>query len=114
MVTRKNGPTCSRRKSGSKLPESVFLVLFEDMAHAGMFKGIARDDLKKQFTKGSRPLVVLDETGTIFQKYGVPRDKTEILIYDKDGVLRDVESELDDSDKTVARIHAITRELQAH
>ena len=30
----------------TKLPKSVFLVLFEDMAHAGMFKGIARSDLK--------------------------------------------------------------------
>ncbi len=91
----------------------MFLVLFEDMAHAGMFKGVARSDLKKQFTKGSRPLVVLDETGSIFTKYGVPRDKTEILIYDKKGVLRDVEADLRDSDKTVGRIHSITRALQA-
>jgi len=97
----------------TRLPKSVVLVLFEDMAHAGMFKGIARSDLKKQFTKGSRPLVVLDETGLIFKKYGVPRDKTEILIYDKKGVLRDVEADLSDADKTVARIHAITRALQA-
>ena len=57
--------------------------------------------------------MVLDETGSIFKKYGVPRDETEILIYDKKGVLRDVEAELDDSDKTVARIHSITRTLQA-
>ena len=91
----------------------MVLVLFEDMAHAGMFKGIARSDLKKQFTKGSRPLVVLDETGAIFAKYGVPRNKTEILIYDKKGGLRDVESDLDDEAKTVARIHAIVRTLQA-
>jgi hypothetical protein len=100
-------------QSDTKLPKSVFLVLFEDMAHAGMFKGIARSDLKQQFTKGSRPLVVLDETGSIFKKYGVPRDKTEILIYDKKGVLRDVEPDLSDSDKTVGRIHSITRALQA-
>ncbi len=102
-------------QSDTKLPKSVFLVLFEDMAHAGMFKGIARSDLKQQFTKGSRPLVVLDETGAIFQKYGVPRDKTEILIYDKKGNLRDVEADLADADTaaTVARIHAITRALQA-
>jgi hypothetical protein len=97
---------------GTKLPKSVFLVLFEDMAHAGMFKGIARSDLKQQFTKGSRPLVVLDETGAIFEKYGVPRDKTEILIYDKKGALRDVEADLSDSDETVKRIHLITSSLQ--
>jgi hypothetical protein len=102
-------------QSDTKLPKSVFLVLFEDMAHAGLFEGIARSDLKKQFTKGSRPLVVLDETGAIFKKYGVPRDKTEILIYDKKGVLRDVEADLSESDseKTVTRIHAITRALQS-
>jgi hypothetical protein len=100
-------------QADTKLPRSVFLVLFEDMAHAGLFKGIARSDLKQQFTKGSRPLVVLDETGAIFKKYGVPRDRTEILIYDKKGALRDVETDLTDSDKTVARIHSITRALQA-
>jgi hypothetical protein len=102
-------------QSDTKLPKSEFLVLFEDMAHAGLFEGIARSDLKKQFTKGSRPLVVLDETGAIFKKYGVPRDKTEILIYDKKGVLRDVEADLNgsNSDKTIARIHAITRALES-
>jgi hypothetical protein len=100
-------------QSDTKLPKSVFLVLFEDMAHAGMFKGVARSDLKQQFTKGSRPLVVLDETGAIFKKYGVPRDKTEILIYDKKGVLRDVEADLSDSDNTLVRIHSITHVLQA-
>jgi hypothetical protein len=69
--------------------------------------------LKQQFTKGSRPLVVLGETGSIFKKYGVPRDKTEILIYDKKGVLRDVEVDLSDSNKTVSRIHSFTHALQA-
>ena len=97
----------------TRLPHSVFLVLFENMAQAGMFKGIARSDLKKQFTKGSRPLVVLDETGVIFKKYGVPPDKTEILIYDKTGALVDVEQDLNNTDVTVHRIHAITKKLQA-
>jgi hypothetical protein len=96
----------------TKLPTSVFLVLFEDMAQAGMFQGIARSDMKEQFTKGSRPLLVLDETGSIFTKYGVPRDKTEILIYDKKGALRDVETDLDDSDTILHRIHAITEMLR--
>jgi hypothetical protein len=97
----------------TKLSSSVFLVLFENMSQAGMFKGIARSDMKQQFTKGSRPLVVLDETGAIFKKYGVPSDKTEILIYDKKGALRDVESDLSDADATVHRIHGISKKLQA-
>jgi hypothetical protein len=96
----------------TELPKSDFLVLFENMSQAGMFKGIARSDMKQQFTKGSRPLVVLDETGVIFKKYGVPSDKTEILIYDKKGALRDVEADLSDTDATVHRIHAITKKLQ--
>jgi hypothetical protein len=96
----------------TRVSNSVFLVLFENMSQAGMFKGIARSDMKEQFTKGSRPLVVLDETGDIFKKYGVPPDKTEILIYDKKGALRDVEKDLDDTDATVLRIHAITKTLR--
>jgi hypothetical protein len=96
----------------TKLPNSVFLVLFENMAQAGMFKGIARSDMKEQFTKGSRPLVVLDETGAIFKKYGVPPDKTEILIYDKKGTLRDVEQNLADQDATMHRIQLITKKLR--
>lgn len=96
----------------TKLPNSVFLVLFENMAQAGMFKGIARSDMKQQFTKGSRPLVVLDETGAIFKKYGVPPDRTEILIYDKTGALVDVEQDLSDTDVTVHRIQVITKKLQ--
>jgi hypothetical protein len=96
----------------TKLPDSVFLVLFENMAQAGMFKGIARSDMKQQFTKGSRPLVVLDETGAIFKKYGVPSDKTEILIYDKSGALVDVEQDLSNTDTTLHRLHAITKKLQ--
>lgn len=99
-------------QADTKLPNSVFLVLFEDMAHAGMFKGIARSDMKEQFTKGSRPLVVLDETGNIFKKYGVPSDKTEILVYDKKGALRDVETDLSDESTTLNRIHSITGFLQ--
>ncbi len=34
-------------QSDTKLPNSVFLVLFEDMAHAGMFEGIPRSGLKQ-------------------------------------------------------------------
>jgi hypothetical protein len=104
--------TLLAEQSNTKLPRSVFLVLFENMAQAGMFKGIARSDMKDQFRKGSRPLVVLDETGSIFKKYGVPPDKTEILVYNKTGKLVDVEQDLGNADVTLRRLHAFTKELQ--
>jgi len=97
----------------TRLPGEVMLVLFEDMSQAGMFQGMARDDMKKQFVKGSRPLVVLDETGATFRKFGIPKNKTEILLYDKTETLRDVEQDLGNVDATVRRIHAVTRQLQA-
>jgi len=96
----------------SKLSDQVVLALIEDMSQAGIFKGIARADMKKEFVKGGRPLVILDETGVIFQKFGVPRNKTEILIYDKTSTLRDVEQNLDDESTTVRRIHDITELLR--
>ena len=97
----------------SKLPTSIFLALVEDMSQAGIFKGMALDDMKKQFTKGTRPLVVLDQTGAFFKAFGVPRGKTQILIYDKTSTLRDVEQDLSNQTVTVQRIQAITKQLQA-
>jgi hypothetical protein len=47
------------------------------------------------------------------KKFGVPRDQTVILIYDKKGKLRDVETNLKDQDGTVQRIKAIAKQLLA-
>lgn len=96
----------------TKVDDAVVLVLAEDMSQAGMFKGMARDSMKKDFTPTSRPLLILDETGEVFQRYGVPRGKTQILIYDKTGTLRDVEPDLSD-DKTVDhRVKVISNRLE--
>ena len=89
------------------------LFLVEDMSQAGAFKGMALDNMKKQFTPSSRPFLILDQTGAILKEFGVPRGKTEILIYDKGSSLRDVETDLDDQDLTVQRIKAITTLLLA-
>jgi hypothetical protein len=97
----------------TKVNDKVDLLLVEDMSQAGMFKGIALDDMKKDFTPDSRPFLILDETGNVFKKFGVPRGKTEILIYDKKGTLRDVENDLSDQDTTVHRIKVITAKLLA-
>jgi predicted transcriptional regulator len=78
-----------------------------------MFKGLALDDMKKEFTPHSRPFLILDQTGDVVKKFGVPRDQTVILIYDKKGKLRDVETNLKDQDGTVQRIKAIAKQLLA-
>jgi len=102
-------------KPASKVSNSVVLILVEDMSQAGMFKDMALDSMKKHFTPKSRPFLILDQDGSVFKKFGVPSDKTEILIYDKNSTLRDVEVNLgeDDEDNTIHRIKVITRRLLA-
>jgi hypothetical protein len=100
-------------KPETKVSDKVALVLVEDMSQAGMFKGMALDSMKKQFTPTSRPFLILDQDGAVLKKFGVARNKTQILIYDKTGKLRDVEMNLDDQGMTVNRIHAISKRLLA-
>jgi len=97
----------------TRISDSVALFLVEDLSQAGAFKGIALDNMRKQFTPTSRPFLILDQNGAVLKKFGVPRGKTEILIYDKASMLRDVESDLDDQDATIQRIRAITAVLLA-
>jgi hypothetical protein len=96
----------------SMLPDSVALVLVEDMAAAGPFRDEARHDMTDQFKRKKRPLLLLDESGAIFQQYQISRNRTEILIFDQGGRLRDVEQNLDDQQATIGRIKSITSELQ--
>ena len=97
----------------TKISDSVALFLVEDMSQAGAFKGIALDNMKKQFTPNSRPFLILDQTGAILKEFGVPRGRTEVLVYDKQSTLRDVDTDLGDQDTTVQRIKAITTVLLA-
>jgi len=97
----------------TKVSDAVALFLVEDMSQAGMFKGMALDSMKKQFTPKSRPFLVLDQHGSVLKKFGVPRNKTVILIYDKKSNLRDVETDLDQQDLTIQRVKAITKRLLA-
>jgi hypothetical protein len=97
----------------SKLPDEVALVLVEDMTQAGIFKGMALDSMKKQFAPHERPFLILDQTGNVFKKFGMPKNQTGILIYDKTGALRDVELNLSDQKNTLNRIKAITTKLLA-
>ena len=97
----------------AKLPASVAFILVEDMSEAGMFRGIALGDMKKEFSPRDRPFLILDQTGDFVKRFGVPRDKTVILIYDQKGDLRDVETNLGDQAATVSRVQAIVRRLRS-
>jgi hypothetical protein len=97
----------------SALPKSVAFILVEDMTEAGMFKGIALSDMKSEFSPHDRPFLILDQDGTVVKKFGVPKDKTVVLIYDTKGKLRDVEADLGNSSAATARIVAIAKQLQA-
>jgi hypothetical protein len=94
------------------LPKSVAFVLVEDMTEAGMFKGIALSDMKSEFSPKDRPFLILDQDGAFVKKFGVPKDKTVVLIYDPKGKLRDVEENLDNASAETKRIVAIARQLR--
>jgi hypothetical protein len=95
----------------SMLPGSVALVLVENMAEAGPFQEQARHEMAEQFKRKKRPFLLLDDTGATFRRYEIPRDRTEILVFDQSGRLRDVEQDLDDQQATIARIKTITSQL---
>jgi hypothetical protein len=95
----------------TKVSSKVSLVLIEDMTQAGMFKGMARSSMKKDFAPGSRPFLILDETGDVFKRFGVAKGTTVVLIYDKNSKLRDVETNLDDEKTADHRIKVISAKL---
>ena len=98
-------------KPESRVSDKIALVLVENMAEAGPFKEEARSNMKEKFALKKRPFLLLDETGATCQRFGILRDRTEILIFDKTGALRDVEQDLSDKDQTIARVKAITAQL---
>lgn len=75
----------------TRLPKSAAFALIEDMAQAG-FPGLARDEMRRKFSPGERPVLLLDEKGAMTKRFGIPRDRTQVLIYDKSGILRHVET----------------------
>ncbi|SDT95582.1 hypothetical protein SAMN05444156_1045 [Verrucomicrobium sp. GAS474] len=78
-------------EGATRLPRAVKFALIEDMAQSGL-SGMARDEMKKEFAPKARPLLLLDETGAITHGFGIPRDRTQVLVYDKKGRLRHVET----------------------
>ncbi len=61
-------------------------VMIEDMS-ASDFKGIARNDMKKDWKPGDTPLLLIDETGKTREAFGMARDSTKVFVYDKKGNL---------------------------
>ena len=45
------------------------------MSQAGMFKGMALDSMKKQFTPTSRPFLVLDQDGSFLKRFDTQAEK---------------------------------------
>jgi predicted transcriptional regulator len=82
------------------------------MTQAGLFKGIALSEMKKEFSPHDRPFLILDQDGAVVKKFGVTKDKTVVLIYDQKGKLRDVEENLGNQSAETNRIVAIAKQLQ--
>ncbi|ACD82111.1 hypothetical protein [Candidatus Methylacidiphilum infernorum] len=96
----------------TKLPSEVALILVEDISHAGFFKAMALSHIKKHFDEHSRPFPVIDYNGTLTRDFGVAKNSTQILIYDKSGNLYEVEKNLDNVDLTLNRIHKAIQRLE--
>jgi hypothetical protein len=97
----------------SNVPSKAVLILIEDMTQAGAFKGMAQDKMKSEFKPDSRPLLLLDQKGDVTKRFDIPKGKTQILIFDKKGTLRDVEANLDSEETTLHRVKTITAKLLA-
>jgi predicted transcriptional regulator len=62
------------------------LILIEDLS-ASEFQGIARQEMKKDWQPGSLPLLLEDKTGRTSGAFGVGKESTKVLVYDKNGNL---------------------------
>jgi len=99
-------------KPSTRLPHSVALVMIQNIAAAGGFKKMPKDASKTDFIRGERPYTVLDYSGKVFKRFGITDKKTQILIFDKKGRLRDVEADLSDEALTLKRIRSIVATLE--
>lgn len=72
-----------RTAKGSNKASFVFI---EDMT-ASAFKGIAKKDMKKDWQTGDIPILLIDNSGTTRQAFGVARNTTKVFVYDKNGKL---------------------------
>lgn len=72
--------------SATKLPNSVGFYLVENMNQAG-FGSVARNEMKKKYRLGDRPVLLLDEDGSESKTFGIPRNTTCVLVYSRSNKL---------------------------
>jgi hypothetical protein len=66
--------------SQGSLSKQVNFYLVEDMRNA-FFRSIALSDMKKDFAEGDRPVVLIDNDGSVRAQLGAPRGKTCVMVY---------------------------------
>ncbi len=76
-----------KAKAGSKAK----LAFLEDM-QPSLFKGAAIKGMKKDYQFGKEPLLLIDNGGEIRRALKVPKKKTVVLVYDRDGKLVHLEA----------------------
>ncbi|WP_347275520.1 hypothetical protein [Candidatus Kuenenia sp.] len=76
-----------KAKAGSKAK----LAFMEDM-QPSLFKGVAIKGMKKDYKFGKEPILLIDNDGEIRRALKVPKGKTIILVYDRDGKLVHLEA----------------------
>jgi hypothetical protein len=81
------------------LPDSSLqIVVLEDLSQSDVVQD-ATEGMKERFKPGQRPLLLVDETGDVRRAFGVPDDKTAILVCDRMGTIVYRVSDITDPDK---------------
>ncbi len=68
------------------MPKGGMLIFVEDMS-VSAWKGVAKNDMRKDWKPGVPPMLLLDEKGTVRSMLGEAKDTTGVFVYGKDGTL---------------------------
>ena len=74
----------SKLLSDTKGPDNGTFVMVEDMRDA-FIKSIALHDMKEDWKPGDVPLLLVDNTGTLYSVLGVRSEETVVFVYDTAG-----------------------------
>lgn len=64
------------------LPSRVGFYLVEDMKNT-LFRDMALSAMKKDYSEGDRPVVLIDSDGSVRKQFGVSKGKTCVLVYNR-------------------------------
>jgi hypothetical protein len=98
-------------EGSSPAPSNFGLYLIEDM-DATAFRSLARKQLQRKYKTGGRPVVLLDEDGSMRKRFGIPKGETVVLIYDKTNQLR-LSEKGPPNDAAVARVQKVIKQISA-